>query len=69
MLHEMKSRGMVPAALVLNAVNPIIVQGAALADFTLISGFDVDITQAIANGAMVEVDPTGEQPFICVVRL
>ena len=64
MLHEMKARGVVPAALVLNAVNPIMVQGAALADFTMISGFDIDITQAIPNGAMVEVDPTGERPFI-----
>jgi len=69
MLHEMKSRGMMPAALVLNAVNPIMVQGAALADFTLISGFEVDITQAIPIGAMVEVDPTGERPFICLVGL
>ena len=64
MLHEMKARGVVPAALVLNAVNPIMVQGAALADFTMISGFDIDITQAIPNGAMVEVDPTRERPFI-----
>ena len=40
----------------------------ALADFTMISGFDRDITQAIANGAMVEVDPTGERPFIRVAR-
>ncbi len=64
MLHEMKARGIVPAALVLNAVNPIMVQGAALADFTMISGFDLDITQAILNGAMVEVDPTAERPFI-----
>ena len=31
MLHEMQARGVVPAALVLNAVNPIMVQGAALA--------------------------------------
>jgi predicted aconitase with swiveling domain len=67
MLHEMKSRGVVPAALVLNAVNPIMVQGAALAQFTMISGFDVDITQAIPNGAMVEVDPTAERPLIRVV--
>ena len=67
MLHEMKSRGIVPAALVLNAVNPIMVQGAALAQFTMISGFDVDITQAIPNGAIVEVDPTAERPFIRVV--
>ena len=29
-------------------------------------GFDLDITEAIASGAMVEVDPTGERPFIRV---
>ncbi len=67
MLHEMQARAVVPAALVLNAVNPIMVQGAALADFTMISGFAVDITQAIANGALVEVDPTGPRPFIRVL--
>lgn len=67
MLHEMKARGVVPAALVLNAVNPIMVQGAALADFTMISGFDCDITQAIPNGALVEVDPTLERPLIRII--
>jgi hypothetical protein len=67
MLHEMKARGMIPAALVLNAVNPIMVQGAALAGSTMISGFDVDITQAIPHDAMVEVDPTGPRPFIRVM--
>jgi uncharacterized protein len=65
MLHEMQARAIVPAALVLNAVNPIMVQGAALADFTMISGFALDITEAIANGALVEVDPTG--PLIRVL--
>jgi predicted aconitase with swiveling domain len=67
MLYDMKSRGVVPAALVLNAVNPIMAQGAALADFTMISGFDQDITRAIPNGALVEVDPTGERPRIRVL--
>ena len=67
MLHEMASRGVMPAALVLNRVNPIMVQGAALADFTMISGFDVDITKAIPNGAEVEVDPTAARPFIRVL--
>src|SRR5437868_12156694 len=67
MLHDMKARGVVPAALVLNAVNPIMVQGAALAGFTMISGFDCDITQAIPNGAQVEIDPTGERPYIRVL--
>ncbi len=67
MLHEMKARGVVPAALVLNAANPIMVQGAAFAAFTMISGFDLDITQAIPNGAMVEVDPVAARPFIRVL--
>jgi predicted aconitase with swiveling domain len=68
MLHDMSARGVMPAALVLNAVNPIMVQGAALADFTMISGFDVDITAAIPNGALVEVEPTGARPYIRIVR-
>jgi hypothetical protein len=67
MLYEMQARGVMPAALVLNRVNPIMVQGAALADFTMISGFNCDITQAIPNGAEVEVDPNAEQPFIRVL--
>ena len=68
MLHEMKARGVVPTALVLNAVNPIMVQGAALAGFTMISGFELDITQEIPSGAWVEVDPTAERPFVRVLR-
>lgn len=67
MLYEMAARKIVPAALVLNAVNPIMVQGAALAGVTLISGFDEDITLAIANGAEVEINPDEEKPFIRVV--
>ena len=57
MLHEMASRSVIPAALVLNRVNPIMVQGAALADFTMLSGFDVDITSVVPNGALVEIEP------------
>jgi predicted aconitase with swiveling domain len=67
MLYEMKSRGIVPAALILNAVNPIMVQGAALAEFTMLSGFSVDITAVISSGAMVEIDPTAQRPFIRIV--
>jgi predicted aconitase with swiveling domain len=37
MLHEMAARGIVPAALVFNTVNPIMVQGAAFADLTMMS--------------------------------
>ena len=67
MLYEMKARGIMPAALILNAVNPIMVQGAAFADFTMISGFDCDITQVIPDGALVEVDPLAERPLIRIV--
>jgi hypothetical protein len=42
---------------VFNTVNPIMVQGAAFGDVTMMSGFDVDITAAVPDGAVVEVDP------------
>jgi predicted aconitase with swiveling domain len=57
MLHEMKSRGIVPLALVFNSVNPILAQGTALGDVSMLAGFDEDITAAIPNGVEVEVNP------------
>ncbi len=67
MLHEMAARGVMPAALVLNRVNPIMVQGAALADFTMISGFAQDITTLVPDGALVEVDPESNPPVLRVI--
>lgn len=67
MLNEMQARGVVPVALVLNTVNPIMVQGAALADFTMMSGFATDITQAIPDGALVEVDPDSDPPCLRIL--
>ena len=60
MLHEMKSRGVVPLALVFNSVNPILAQGAALGDVPMLAGFDEDITAAVPDGAIVEVNPDGK---------
>jgi predicted aconitase with swiveling domain len=57
MLHEMAARGVVPLALVLNSVNPILVQGAAFGDVTMLVGFDGDITARVPHGATVELDP------------
>jgi len=57
MLHEMKSRGIVPLAIVLNTVNPILAQGAALGEVAMLAGFDENITDAIPDGADVEVNP------------
>jgi len=59
MLHEMKSRRMAPLALLLNAANPIMAQGAAFAGLPLIDRFDVDITEVIESGDRVTVDPAG----------
>jgi hypothetical protein len=67
MLHEMSARGVMPAALVLNTVNPIMVQGAALAGFTMMSGFAVDITSAVPDGALVEVDPGSDPPRLRIL--
>ena len=58
MLHEMQSRGVIPLAIVFNTVNPILAQGAALGDVPMLAGFEVDITDVIADGAQVEVDPS-----------
>jgi len=68
MLQEMAARGKVPAALVLNRVNPIMVQGAALAGITLMSGFDRDIIGAVPTGARIEIVPVGDRPFIRLLQ-
>lgn len=57
MLREMKSRGMAPAALLLNYANPIMAQGAAFADLPFMDRFETDITEAIRSGDRVTVDP------------
>jgi len=57
MLHEMASRGVVPLAIVLNSVNPILAQGAAFGGVTLLAGFDGDITAQVPHGATVELEP------------
>ncbi len=57
MLREMRSRGMAPLALLLNASNPIMAQGAAFAELTFMDRFEVDITQVLVSGTRVTVDP------------
>ena len=65
MFHEMASRNMAPAALLLNYANPIIAQGAAFGSIPLIDRFDENITASIKTGERVEVNPqSGEVRFI-----
>jgi predicted aconitase with swiveling domain len=61
MLREMSDRDMGPKALILNAANPIMAQGAAFANLPLIDRFDVDITSVISTGERVAVDPANAQ--------
>lgn len=58
MLNEMKSRDIYPQAILFNAANTILAQGAALADLTMCDRFDDgDVTQLIKTGDEVIVDP------------
>ena len=60
MLHEMRSRDKAPLALVFNSVNPILAQGAAFGDITMLAGFAEDVTTVVPHGAQVEIDPTAK---------
>ncbi|AKH19792.1 aconitase X swivel domain-containing protein [Sedimenticola thiotaurini] len=58
MLHEMKSRNIVPKAILFNAANTILAQGAALAELTMCDRFeDGDVTSLLKTGDQVVVDP------------
>ena len=57
MFNEMVECGVAPAALLMNWSNPVMAQGAALADLTLADTFQVDITEAVRTGDLLEVDP------------
>lgn len=56
MLAEMAARGMAPLALRLNYANPIMVQAAAFSGIPLIDRFELDVTEAMATGAKIEVN-------------
>ena len=67
MLHEMVSRGVAPKALLFNLVNPILAQGAALADMALCDRFaDGDVTQLIKTGDRVSVIP--DKGLVTILR-
>ena len=67
MLHEMVSRGIAPKAILFNNVNPILAQGAALANMAMCDRFvDGDVTRLIRTGDRVTVNP--EQGLVTVER-
>ncbi len=67
MLHEMASRGLAPKAILFNQVNPILAQGAALANMAMCDRFaDGDVTALIRSGDRVTVKP--DQGLVIVER-
>src|SRR6266404_3216197 len=56
MLHEMKTRSIVPLALLFNRVNPILAQGAAFGGVTMVDRFDGDVTDLIRTGDRLRID-------------
>jgi predicted aconitase with swiveling domain len=58
MLHEMKSRGVVPLAILFNTANTILAQGAAFAELAMCDRFAAgDVTTLIRTGDRVRVEP------------
>ena len=57
MFRNMLENNKSPKGLLLNWANPIIAQGAAPANLTLIDRFDVDITAAIKKGDLITLNP------------
>ncbi len=57
MLREMVQKGKAPLALLLNDANPVMAQGAAFADLSLMDRFTEDITLFVRTGDTLYVDP------------
>ena len=59
MLYEMSSRKIAPKALILNSINTILAQGAALAKMAIVDRFEEgDVTQLIKTGDELIVKPS-----------
>lgn len=58
MLREMIACGVAPKALIFNIANPILAQGAAFADLTLVDRFaDGDVTKLLTTGDEISIEP------------
>jgi predicted aconitase with swiveling domain len=58
MLREMMQSGVTPKALIFNAVNTILAQGAAFGGLTMVDRFECpDVTREIRTGDRLRVDP------------
>lgn len=65
-LLDLQSRGLAPAALLFRRTNPVMVQGAVLADVPLLHLLEPDPVTALRTGDWVRVDP--ERGMVSVLR-
>ncbi len=69
MLHEMVSRGIAPKAILFNAANTILAQGAALAGMAMCDRFEAgDVTKLIKTGDTVKVIPSEGRVLVTPVE-
>ena len=65
MLYEMLSRDKSPAGILFNTVNPILAQGAAMANLAMCDRFeDGDVTQLIRTGERVTIRPAAGRVIV-----
>jgi predicted aconitase with swiveling domain len=58
MLGDMVDRGVTPLALVFNSVNPILAQGAAFGNLSIVDRFEAgDVTALIRTGDELRIEP------------
>ena len=65
-LLDLKARGLAPAALIFRRTNPVMVQGAVLADIPLLHLLEPDPVTALHTGDWVRITP--EQGLVEVLR-
>jgi predicted aconitase with swiveling domain len=57
MLHEMVSRRVAPLGIILHSTNPVIVQGAVLAEIPIMQGLLPPAHQTIQTGDWIRMKP------------
>ncbi|MBP6018712.1 MAG: DUF126 domain-containing protein [Burkholderiaceae bacterium] len=61
---DLLHKGIAPMAMVFGRLNPVMVQGAVLANMPITEGWDHDMTAMLKNGARLTVDPASRR-IVC----
>lgn len=59
--YDLLEKGIAPLALVFGKLNPVMVQGAILADMAITEGWTQDALSLIRTGDRIRVDPAGKE--------